>query len=133
MLEKGWSPNLEIGDPVIWQRREFNQVADHLANYTMDIKSDWYRDFGPLEIHQNEVVNYLCHSDGGTRADNCSAAAWCIEAVVTNGVLQRTVPVSMRGLFLKDPVSSFLAESLALDDVLNHLWDLVLRRHQYHS
>ena len=56
-------------------------------------------------------------TDGGTRVGKCSAAAWYIEGVVGD----RTFPVLMEGTFLCVPVSSFLAETIALESAIQKI------------
>ena len=111
-----------IEDPVVWRKREYNKIAEFIVNCTMDCREDLHEDCEPPLQYDRQRVNYICHSDGGTRAENCSAAAWYLEAVVTTdkaGAI--TFPVAMRGLFLENPVSPFMAEALALEDGLAYL------------
>ena len=71
-------------------------------------------------------ANYVCHSDGGTRANSCSGAAWIIEARVVRDDERYIFPVAMAGVFLQGPVSSFLAEAIALDEAVRFLGKFVL-------
>ena len=66
-------------------------------------------------------ANYICHSDGGTRADSCSAVGWIIEAVVYRGEYKHTFPIAMSGKFLAQPISSFTTEAIALDEAISYL------------
>ena len=61
------------------------------------------------------------HADGGTREGRCSATAWCIEAVHVRGQTQARSLVLIAGTFISDPVSSFLAEHIALDEAVQAL------------
>ena len=72
------------------------------------------------------TVNFVAHSDGGTRAGTCSAAPWFIEVVVSRGDVEMRFPVLMGGVFISDPVSSFLAEVLALEEAIKAIRRLVL-------
>ena len=68
----------------------------------------------------------MCHSDGGARANSCAGAAWIIEARVVRDDQRHIFPVAMAGLFLQDPVSSFVAEAIALNEAVNHLGKYLL-------
>lgn len=78
----------------------------------------------PVELDW-QTTDFICHSDGGMRGESCSAAAWYLEAVVTENGASSTFPLAMRGQFLKDPVSSFLAEAIALEDGMAYLSQLL--------
>ena len=126
MISEGWSPFCLSSSPVVWQRREYNKIADYIVNNTMDRKTSWQQvfepplaDFTPLE------ANFICHSDGGTRAASCSAAGWFLEAVVIRGELRYTFPVAMHGQFFNEPISSFLAEAIAVDEAIAYFPKLV--------
>ena len=122
ILGAGWNLHLPTADPIIWHGRDFNKIADFLVNYTMDRREDWHQDLLiPSTRHETWKTNLLCHSDGGTREGSCSAAAWIIEAVGVEGHFLRRYPLAMRGIFMLDPISSFTAESIALEDALTHL------------
>ena len=126
LLEAGWSMDEPTGDPVKWQRREYNQVADFLVNYTMDCQEDWFEDLRP-EGQQINLwsSNFVCHSDGGTRQGSCSAAAWIVERVVLEDGRQVVQPFARGGTYLKTPVSSFLAEAVALDEGMSYLHRII--------
>ena len=86
MLNLGWQVNEQCNDPVTWHRREYNQIADYLVNYTIDLGADWHHVFpSPEETFSEWGGNILCHSDGGTRAGSCLGTAWYAEVLVTNG------------------------------------------------
>jgi len=36
MLACSWGPHVRAGDPVLWQPRKYNQIADFLANHAME-------------------------------------------------------------------------------------------------
>ena len=96
LLGRSWSPPTMIEDPVVWRKREYNKIADFIVNCTMDCREDLHEDCEPPLPYDRQRVNYICHSDGGMRAGNCSAAAWYLEAVVTTdkaGAI--TFPVAM--------------------------------------
>ena len=108
-------------------RRENNRIADFLVNYTMDVGTGWQRDVPPaLSDFSVLEANFIVHSDGGTRAGSCSAAAWFAEAVVWRGGRRHLFPLRMCGVYIETPVSSFSAEALALEDAVNYLSQLLL-------
>ena len=129
LISIGWTPATCIADPVMWHRRESNQIADFLANFTMESGESWLkeiaptvRDFSPCE------ANFICHSDGGTRKGSCSAAAWVVEASVVRDNRRHTLPLAFRGIYFSTPVSSFTAEAVALDDVVSYVSGKILNR-----
>ena len=92
----------------------------------MDCKQDWQHNFKPtVQDFDVQNANLLYHSDGGTRGDTCSAAAWILEASVVKDNVRYTFPVVAGGTYLPEAVSSFLAESLALHDAIYHLSESV--------
>ena len=64
----------------------------------------------------------MVHSDGGTRTDKHSAAAWQLEAYLPNGTV---IVAAMAGVFIPDPCFAFSAESIALDEASTALARLV--------
>ena len=67
-----------------------------------------------------KLINVIGHSDGGTRAESCSAAGWVLEAVLETEGVTRHVPIAMCGKYFKEPLSSFLVEAIALEDMITH-------------
>ena len=102
-------------DPVLWAKRDRNSVADYyLCNHIMDtLQCAWSEVRDPDDLPKGNVVVF---SDGGTRTD-CSASAWVL-CVLQNGVL---VPKVAGGLFFKPPISSFAAETIALEQATEEL------------
>eukprot|EP00959_Pyramimonas_sp_CCMP1952_P133467 2790858-Pyramimonas_sp.AAC.1 len=83
----------------------------------MHTRSTWMTEVPPAMPDFTIVdANLVCHSDGGTRAGSCSAAAWILEAIVSRNGFMHIFPIATRGIFLDCPVSSFTAETIALDD-----------------
>ena len=117
MFDSGWRPARDIDDVICWHRREWNVRADYLVNYTMDIRKSWFQR-GRISAEDFANANILVHTDGGTRAGTCSAAAWCVEAVVRKGGCEVTIPVLLAGTFITDPISSFTAEAIALEEAV---------------
>ena len=126
LVEGGWLPNRRGANPIQWHRRCWNKIADHLANHTMNAEKSWNQRFEPpggwLDA---KSVNFLIHTDGGTRADRCSAAAWHIEIHACVNGASVIFPLCMAGRFFTSPISSFTAEAIALEDALNFLHGLV--------
>jgi hypothetical protein len=116
LYDRGWTPAVPWDDPVAWQRREKNKIADYLANLTMEHKNTWSREAAwPFPGYSLEEVNVLAHSDGGTRHGQCSAAAWVVElGLFLEGRWIYKV-LSMGGTFFQTPISSFSAELRALE------------------
>ena len=82
----------------------------------MDFGHDWHKTFpSPFDDHMQEA-KLVCHSDGGSRKDSCSATGWMVEAIVIRNGLRHTFRIAMSGKFISPPISSFLAESIALDE-----------------
>ena len=62
------------------------------------------------------VCNLVVHSDGGTRSKNCSAGAWVLEVGRIEKQQWTCCVLARGGTFLSDPISSFLAEGIALEE-----------------
>ena len=116
LLGRSWTPRVCTEDPVAWQRREQNQIADFLVNCAMDRREGFHKDFDPLPGFCFHLSNFSCHSDGGTRSEICSAAAW--HGNCHDKLSGYNLPVGNAGSFSRTPVSSFLAEPLALEDAI---------------
>jgi hypothetical protein len=117
LFESGWTPVKVIDDPVTWRKRDWNKIADYIVNYTMDVRRSWYQRFdSPWEGFTFREANLIIHQDGGTRVGNCSAAGWYMEARVVRERKAYTFPLVMAGTFLETPVSSFLAEAIAIEE-----------------
>ena len=123
MLALGWRLSTSLADPVVWARRDANIIADHLVNYTMDSQTDWTEDSrNGLNAKDCSIV---CHSDGGTRGQSCSGAAWFIEAVSCKNGRQQSDVLAMGGQFLEPAVSSFMAETIALDNAISVVFHML--------
>ena len=85
----------------------------------MDRKGTW-RSEKPIDRCRYREHNILVFSDGGTRP-GCSASAW------TLGVMSRKdnelcyTPIIAAGIFFESPVSSFMAEAIALENACKEL------------
>ena len=126
LFEHGLLPNCRHLDPVIWRRREYNKKADYLVNYTMDRRQSWHQICKmPVPKLSLKQANFIAHFDGGTRGDDCSAAAWILEArFFHDGNLVET-PIAFCGKFLCPAVSSFMSEAIALESCTDFLSRLV--------
>ena len=120
LIEAGWLPPSTALDYVIWRKRCFNKIADYIVNYTMDTKRSWHQKFiDGSQGWEADEVNLVVYSDGGTRANSCSAGAWYIEAHFEKRGKPTVMPVAMAGTFLETPVSSFTAEIIGLDEAVS--------------
>ena len=94
------SPSNQISGLVFLQGGGHNRVANLQVNYAMEQKRDWLHLLEPA-VPDFVVghLNLICQTDGGTRAEERSAAAWTIEASieVENGAL--SLPIAMSGFF----------------------------------
>ena len=126
-LDAGWTAPRRWHDPVYWKRREMNKTADYLVNFTMDEARSWTYDFQwPFEGHAPHECNFVAYADGGTRNGTSSAAAWFVEVGFYHTSGWTFKPISMGGHFLSEPESSFLAESIALEECLRILKHIIL-------
>lgn len=84
----------------------------------MDIKRDWAEYFMLPNSFRSKSVNIVGHSDGGTRAESCSAAGWVVEAIMEQDGETQIATVALCGTYFKEPISSLLAEAIALEDMI---------------
>ena len=130
LLGVGCHTSTPTADPVFWHRRDYNKIADFLVNYAMDNTSDHFEEFpDTLEALANSGANFLCHSDGGTRGSKCSGIGWCVDAIITDRDQTSLVPLARGARYLSEPVSSFTAETLALDEATRYLSEFVLNHY----
>ena len=126
LIAIGWTPADTVEDPILWHRRCFNEISDYIVNHTMDIKRSWYQRFQPpFEDYDIFRSNLLVHTDGGTRAGECSASAWYVEACIVQSGRELKFPLAMSGTYLEAPVSSFTAEAIALDESIEFVRKLL--------
>ena len=100
-------------DPVRWMHREYNNVANGLADLTMNRRSSWSRQFSPTRLASD--CNVIVQTDGGVRNGDCASAAFiigfcgrCLEGTFYD-------PILAQGTFIATQCSSFAAEAIALD------------------
>ena len=92
----------------------------------MDLRKIWAKELEwPFPYDGLEECNIVVHSDGGTRGAICSASAWIVEDGILRGSLWEFRPLAMGGTFFADAISSFQAETLALDECTLFLRRLV--------
>ena len=125
MLQLGYKPPTDISDFILWHRHEWDKVADHLVNHTMDTQRSWKHVFEGVPNLRHTRVNYVLHLDGGVRAGQCTAAVWSLEAQSTQDDMVHRFPLMMAGTCIAKCVSSFQAELIALDESVSVLTNLV--------
>ena len=137
LLDKCVFPHCIHLDPVIWRRREYNKKADFLVNHTMDRRRSWHHvcrmPFPGMSLKDS---NFIIHFDGGTRSDDCSAAAWILEARMQHEGQLIETPIAYCGKFMCPAVSSFMSEAIALDncaDLFSKLIQKVLTAEPSHK
>ena len=113
----GYSPLADESDYVLWSPREFNIVADHAANASMDSLSTWSALDGPgLADMRSSGSNIRLCVDGGRCDQQTSAIGVALYLCMRGpcGNYQYKV-VARKGVWLTNVSSAFLAEALALD------------------
>ena len=94
-LVSGWAPACYWRDPVRWMSREYNQVADGLANHTMDLRCTWEKRYDcSWNINESNVI---IQTVGGLRSNDMAAAAWVI-GLWNDGQYE---PLVVHGTFIK--------------------------------
>ena len=114
----GWVPPKMWHDPVLWMDRSQNKVADALADFTMDVRKTWQREYDTTLCLQ--TANVVVQTDGGVRSDNCAAAAFII-GLWGDG---RYEPLVAHGTFLHQ-ATVFTAEAIALDEATAKMRELM--------
>jgi len=133
-LGLGWLPPKAWEDPVKWRPRKHNTVADFLVNHTMNAQETWFKLFDwPHGGHTLQEVNILIHADGGTRKGRCSASAWIAEVGILGETGWLFKPLAMSGTYFSTPVSSFAAETFALEESALFLKRLLERDIEHES
>ncbi len=122
-----WKPLHSALDFVIWAPREFNSVADHAVNATLDTGESWSRKHESLHsaLKRERTCMKLC-VDGGLRRNGSTPAIaaagfalfearWKDDASIEYQTLAR------EGNWLEGVESSFHAEAVALELGLSYL------------
>merc|ERR1712129_542022 len=93
-----------------------------------DVRRSWHQvcpmPFPDMGLNN---ANLIIHFDGGTRGNDCSAAAWILEARVHREHDIVEFPVAFCGKFLRIAVSSFTAETLALESCTEIFSKLIMK------
>ncbi len=102
-------------------RREFNGVADHFANLTMDKRASWTSWDSAKWLRVRSKSNIMIFSDGGRRStEGVSSSGWVIYAVSGDNFSV----LGSGGVFINDRLTySFLAEAIALEAAIQMLID----------
>ena len=87
----------------------------------MDCKKSWHQQLTPPVKFTFKEAQFTIHTDGGTRAGSCSAAAWLCEVRVVRKNTIYEFPLLMAGTHLEVPISTFKTEVLALDHALEKM------------
>ena len=106
----------------MWSLREFNTVADHACNATMDCgQSVWHRaDKDKLKTTLRRGSSLRVCVDGGRRSHTKGALGFALYCL--NGDRANSYQLLLRGGKLLEQVpSSFIAEALALEWALECL------------
>ncbi|CAK0895791.1 unnamed protein product [Prorocentrum cordatum] len=78
-INSGCYPQDLGADPVACRRREYNVIADHLADYTMDAQRTWSVHSDWLYPRKSlRECSLIVFSDGGARGRACAASAWAV-------------------------------------------------------
>ena len=103
----------ETADLIIWDPRQYNSYADHVANVALDLKSDWEEsdEESWREARARKANIRLC-CDGARRGCGQSAAGMVILAYYLGA---RKEVLLRSGKLLGNLSSAFLAEMLALE------------------
>ena len=120
LLDAGARPQQDHLDFITWRKRDWNKLADHLVNVTMDHKSSWnWQDEAFIKALPRDFsqIRLLCFSDGGLRASTGAAAsAWV--AFISCDYGWRLLAKGGVHYSRNMCASSFIAEALALDSCL---------------
>ena len=107
----GWLPRCSVLNVAIWRRRCWNVLADRAANIAIARESDW------------SLTHLEFHSDGAhksTTKRGASAFSITLSTLGPDGSLQREL-IHISATFLRNSLSAFHAESLAVNQALRFL------------
>ena len=121
----GWKPLSDTHDFVEWAPREYNVVADHAANATMDCGIDWKieNSQGIAEAKATGERFRIC-SDGGRRSGSLAAAGVAIYSVDVVDGCARCTELVRAGKQVQSIESAFLAEAVSLEWALDLFLEL---------
>ena len=115
----GWRPLRDALDYLLWSPREFNTVADHAVNVTLDCQESWTK-VEDLAALSGESLR-LC-VDGGLCRKGDAAAGLTLFSVTSDG---RYKLRARKGVLLGKLVSAFQAEAIALECALEWFLELL--------
>ena len=111
----GFRPISVSEDFVIWSPREFNSVADHAVNATMDQSWGRGRTSDLKKAIQEKVFLRVC-IDGGRRSSSLGALGFAMYAMSSQADASTKCRLVLRGgKLLVEVASAFLAEVLAIE------------------
>ena len=84
-----------------WMHREYNKVADGLADLTMYRRSSWPRQFSPTRLASD--CNVIVQTDGGVRNGDCASAASIIGLFGHSQEGTFYEPILAQGTFIVTP------------------------------
>jgi len=121
----GWKPFRDNANFCCWAPREYNVIADHLANVASDSGRNWKDPTVDLEGFDAEEDGILAYSDGGFR-DNRARSSSVGIAVFRVRPLQYTINCIFRQYeFWQGGRSSFEAEAVGMECSLNVISDII--------
>ena len=117
-LVTDWSDN------ILWAPREFNTVADHIANICMDKRCSFTQLHEGLAALHRQGPNVRLCTDGGRRSQTVGAlgVAVYVATIDEKGVYRYSL-AGRRGVLLEEVESAFLAEALALEFICSGGYD----------
>ena len=119
---------MEGGDFLEWRPREFNRIADNIANLVMDHKRGFsYRNDRLLEAIRPGNANILVFSDGGSRPNEAVASGgWVAFVLGGHWAEQDDVAhlLATEGIMIETAVSAFQAEITAAASALEFIRSL---------
>ena len=122
-VHRRWLPIQNLADYIIWAPREYNTVADHAANATMDLKASWsiVNDV-LLEQALADNANLRLCVDGGRRNQHLASIGMALYAARCDhdGIFYYELLVR-QGHLLSEVESAFVAEALGLEWALEYL------------
>ena len=126
----GYRPINDMSDFVIWSPRDWNPVADHAVNATMDAgNKSWGRGntHATTEALRQGLNLRLC-VDGGRRSIRQGAMGFAMYHASGSSPNRCSYKILLRGgKALEDVASAFLAEAMALEWAVECLSTLVER------
>jgi hypothetical protein len=121
IFEKGWTPRCTVLPVAVWQPRVSNTLADYLANYAIEKKTD-FLNTSPLFACALCSPNYFiqCRSDGAFRSrSNEAASAYVITAIQEKvGGSPDCFVLEAQAAYIRNGTSAFNSEASAVYSLL---------------